>query len=276
MRAEESLAVTARDASGRPVTWSASTGSGSSSGARAARHGRVPPGCPLTPPYLTVSSRRDSDPRPQQAALPSEDPREGAREPQRPCLALLSGCSCVGTRRPKSRRQPLRRLWPLSSATVARSFERMDMQETTRQAARQRRRRRRLMVGTTTGLIVTGLLVCLVMTMQPDRKEDAGPAVATAVANSQGTFASASPGRKPSSASPSATSTTSVTPSAGSTTPKASPSRRLRRHRSPRGRLRSRPRWPGGSGPRSATRGWPRFTRPGSGTAPARTVRAAT
>ncbi|WP_329557328.1 expansin EXLX1 family cellulose-binding protein [Streptomyces sp. NBC_00696] len=99
------------------------------------------------------------------------------------------------------------------------------MQETTRQAARQRRRRRRLMVGTTTGLIVTGLLVCLVMTMQPDRKEDAGPAVATAVANSQGTFASASPGRKPSSASPSATSTTSVTPSAGSTTPKASPSR---------------------------------------------------
>ena len=99
------------------------------------------------------------------------------------------------------------------------------MQETTRQAARQRRHRRRLMVGTTTGLIVTGLLVCLVMTMQPGRKEDAGPAAATAVANSQGTLPSASPGRKPSSASPSATSTSSVTPSAGPTTPKASPSR---------------------------------------------------
>ena len=99
------------------------------------------------------------------------------------------------------------------------------MQETTRQAARQRRRRRRLMVGTTTGLIVTGLLVGLVMTMQPDRKADAGPAAAAAVANSQETLPSASPRRKPSSASPSATSTSSVTPSAGPTTPKASPSR---------------------------------------------------
>ncbi|MEV0738296.1 expansin EXLX1 family cellulose-binding protein [Streptomyces sp. NPDC050549] len=99
------------------------------------------------------------------------------------------------------------------------------MQETTRQAARQRRRRRRLTVGTTTGLIVTGLLVCLAMTMQPDRKEDAGSAAATAVANSQGTLPSASPGHKPSSASPSATSTSSVTPSAGPTTPKASPSK---------------------------------------------------
>ncbi|WP_405853997.1 RlpA-like double-psi beta-barrel domain-containing protein [Streptomyces sp. NBC_01515] len=98
------------------------------------------------------------------------------------------------------------------------------MQETTRQAARQRRHRRRLMVGATTGLIVTGLLVCLVMTMQPDRKEDAGPA-ATAVANSQETLPAASPGRKLSSTSPSATSTSSVTPSAGPTTPKASASR---------------------------------------------------
>lgn len=81
------------------------------------------------------------------------------------------------------------------------------------------------MVGTTTGLIGTGLLVCLVMTMQPDRKEDAEPAAATAVANSQETLPSASLGHKPSSASPSATSTSSVTPSAGPTTPKASPSR---------------------------------------------------
>ncbi|MEV0912146.1 expansin EXLX1 family cellulose-binding protein [Streptomyces hokutonensis] len=96
------------------------------------------------------------------------------------------------------------------------------MQETTRQAARQRRRRRRLMVGATTGLIVTGLLVGLVMTMQPDRKEDAGPAAATAVANSRETLPAGSPGH---SASPSTTSTSSVTPSAGPTTPKASPSR---------------------------------------------------
>ena len=99
------------------------------------------------------------------------------------------------------------------------------MQETTRQAARQRRRRRRLMVGATTGLIVTGLLVSLVMTMRPDRKEDAGPAAATAVANSQETLPVASPGHRSSSASPSTTATNSVTPSAGSTTAKASPSR---------------------------------------------------
>lgn len=83
------------------------------------------------------------------------------------------------------------------------------------------------MVGTATGLIVTGLLVCLVMTMQPDRKEDAGQAAATAVANSQETLPPASPGHEPSSASPSASasSTASATPSAGATTPKASPSR---------------------------------------------------
>lgn len=79
------------------------------------------------------------------------------------------------------------------------------------------------MVGTTTGLIVTGLLVCLVMTMQPDRKADAGSAAATAVANSQETLPPASPGHKPSSASPSP-SATSATPSAGAATEKASPS----------------------------------------------------
>jgi expansin (peptidoglycan-binding protein) len=101
----------------------------------------------------------------------------------------------------------------------------MDMHETTRQAARQRRRRRRLMVGTTTGLIAAGLLVSLVMTMQPDRKGDAGSAAATAVAGSQEALAPTSPGQKPASASPSATSTTSATPSASATTPKASPSR---------------------------------------------------
>ncbi|WP_406131582.1 expansin EXLX1 family cellulose-binding protein [Streptomyces sp. NBC_00989] len=128
------------------------------------------------------------------------------------------------------------------------------MHETTRQAARQRRRRRRLLVGTTTGLIVTGLLVGLVMTMQPDRKEDAGPAVATAVANSQGSLPAASPGRKPSSASPSATSSSSVTSSAGSTTPKASPSRSAASKVSPRkapvttslaGRIRPKVTYPG-------------------------------
>jgi len=94
----------------------------------------------------------------------------------------------------------------------------MNMQET-RQAARQRRHRRRLMVGTTAGLVVTGLLVCLVMTMQPDRKEDAGRASATAVANSQETLRPTSPGQRPSGASPSAV---SATPSASATTPKAS------------------------------------------------------
>ncbi|WP_406117971.1 expansin EXLX1 family cellulose-binding protein [Streptomyces sp. NBC_00989] len=98
------------------------------------------------------------------------------------------------------------------------------MHETTRQAARQRRRRRRLLVGTTTGVIVTGLLVCLVMTMQPDRKEDAGQATATAVTNAQETLPSASPGHEPSSASPSP-SATSATPSASGTLAKASPPR---------------------------------------------------
>ncbi|WP_327313136.1 expansin EXLX1 family cellulose-binding protein [Streptomyces sp. NBC_01235] len=92
------------------------------------------------------------------------------------------------------------------------------MQET-RQAARQRRRRRRLMVGTTAGLVVTGLLVCLVMTMQSDREEDAGRASATAVANSQETPPPTSPGKKSSTPSPSAV---SASPSAGATTPKAS------------------------------------------------------
>ncbi|MFF8392474.1 expansin EXLX1 family cellulose-binding protein [Streptomyces sp. NPDC016172] len=92
--------------------------------------------------------------------------------------------------------------------------------EETRQAARQRRQRRRLMVGSAAGLVVTGLLVCLVMTMQPDRKEDAGRAPATAVANSQGALPSASPEQKSSTPSPSAT---SATPSAGaSKTPKTS------------------------------------------------------
>ncbi|MFI6333717.1 expansin EXLX1 family cellulose-binding protein [Streptomyces sp. NPDC050535] len=93
------------------------------------------------------------------------------------------------------------------------------MQET-RRAARQRRRRRGLIVGTTTGLVVTGLLVCLVMTMQPDRDEEAGRAPATAVADSQETLPPALPSKKPSAtASPSAA---SASPSAGATTPKAS------------------------------------------------------
>lgn len=37
--------------------------------------------------------------------------------------------------------------------------------QVTRRAARQRGRGRGLMVGATTGLVVTGLLVCLIMTM---------------------------------------------------------------------------------------------------------------
>ena len=91
----------------------------------------------------------------------------------------------------------------------------------TRQAARQRRSRRRLMVGTTAGLVVTGLLVCLVMTMRPDRDEDAGRAPATAVANSQETHPPTSPGKKSSAPSPSAG---SASPSASATTPEASAS----------------------------------------------------
>nr|WP_286259288.1 expansin EXLX1 family cellulose-binding protein [Streptomyces graminofaciens] len=97
----------------------------------------------------------------------------------------------------------------------------MDMQET-RQAARQRRHRRRLLVGSTTGLVVTGLLVCLVMTMQPDREDDAGRAAATAVVDSQETHPPASPGKKKSpSPSPSEV---SASPSAKAKKPKASPS----------------------------------------------------
>ncbi|NEC88490.1 expansin EXLX1 family cellulose-binding protein [Streptomyces sp. SID12501] len=99
------------------------------------------------------------------------------------------------------------------------------MQET-RRAARQRRRRRGLMVGTTAGLAVTGLLVCLVMTMPPDGKDDAGPAPATAVANSEETPTSASPEKKPATASPSAASATpsadAASASASAAAPKAS------------------------------------------------------
>ncbi|WP_369227074.1 expansin EXLX1 family cellulose-binding protein [Streptomyces sp. R39] len=91
------------------------------------------------------------------------------------------------------------------------------MQET-RQAARQRRRRHRLLVGATAGLVVTGLLVCLVMTRQPDRDEDAGRAAATAVADSHETLPPASPGQKPATPTPSPS---SPTPSAGAAKPKA-------------------------------------------------------
>ncbi|WP_373287273.1 expansin EXLX1 family cellulose-binding protein [Streptomyces lacrimifluminis] len=98
------------------------------------------------------------------------------------------------------------------------------MQET-RRAARQRRRRRGLMVGTSAGLVVTALVLGLVMTMQPDGKEDAGPAPATAVANSEEIPAPTPPGKKPATASPSASSATpsaSASPSASATAPKAS------------------------------------------------------
>lgn len=78
------------------------------------------------------------------------------------------------------------------------------------------------MVGTTTGLVVTGLLVCLAMSMQPDRKEDAGRAPATTVANSQETDPSALPEKKKSpTPSPSKV---SASPSAGAKKPKASAS----------------------------------------------------
>ncbi|WP_055531093.1 expansin EXLX1 family cellulose-binding protein [Streptomyces graminilatus] len=92
------------------------------------------------------------------------------------------------------------------------------MQET-RRAERQRRRRRGRLAGTAAGLAVTGLLVCLVMTMHPDGKNDAGPAPATAVADSQETPAPTPPGKNPVTASPSAA---SATPSAPSASPTAS------------------------------------------------------
>ncbi|MEU9543974.1 expansin EXLX1 family cellulose-binding protein [Streptomyces mirabilis] len=79
------------------------------------------------------------------------------------------------------------------------------------------------MVGTTTGLVVTGLLVCLAMAMQPDRKEDAGRAPATTVANSQETDPPALPEKKKSSPTPSP-SKVSASPSAGAKKPKASAS----------------------------------------------------
>ena len=75
------------------------------------------------------------------------------------------------------------------------------------------------MVGSAAGLVVTGLVVCLVMTTQSDRKEDAGRAPATAVAALEGTPPQTSPGRKPSSPSPSS----SPTPSASAAKPKAAP-----------------------------------------------------
>ncbi|MFD3621109.1 expansin EXLX1 family cellulose-binding protein [Streptomyces sp. NPDC058676] len=75
------------------------------------------------------------------------------------------------------------------------------------------------MVGTTAGLAVTGLLVCLVMTMQSDPKGDAGRASATAVADSEETLPPTPPRQKSSTPSPSAS---SPTLSASATTPKAS------------------------------------------------------
>ncbi|WP_369244500.1 expansin EXLX1 family cellulose-binding protein [Streptomyces sp. R41] len=92
------------------------------------------------------------------------------------------------------------------------------MQET-RQAARHRKRRRGLMTGTTAALIIAGLLVWLVVTMQPDSKTDARRATATPVADSQKTLPPTSPGQKPSTASPSPASATGT---ASATTPKAS------------------------------------------------------
>ncbi|MFI9064353.1 expansin EXLX1 family cellulose-binding protein [Streptomyces sp. NPDC053429] len=102
----------------------------------------------------------------------------------------------------------------------------MTMQET-RQAARQRRRRGRRgrMVGAITGLLVAGLLLCLAMTMQPDRKESGGRA--TAVVDAQEGPSPTSPGEFSASPSaPSAPLSASARPpmTAGATSPTASPS----------------------------------------------------
>ncbi|WP_327351607.1 expansin EXLX1 family cellulose-binding protein [Streptomyces sp. NBC_01304] len=53
---------------------------------------------------------------------------------------------------------------------------------TLRQAARQRRHRRRLVLGTTSALIVAGVLAYLVLVLLPDRGADAGPAAVTPLA----------------------------------------------------------------------------------------------
>lgn len=80
------------------------------------------------------------------------------------------------------------------------------------------------MVGSTTGLVVTGLLVCLVMTMLPDREDDAGRGAATAVANSQETHPPASPGKTLPTPSPSAVSASPSASAKNKKKPKASPS----------------------------------------------------
>ncbi|MET7694498.1 expansin EXLX1 family cellulose-binding protein [Streptomyces sp. NPDC005483] len=76
------------------------------------------------------------------------------------------------------------------------------------------------MIATSSGLAVTALLVCLVVAMRPDRKEDTVSAAATAVTDSQQIPPPpATPGHKSSSPSPSAT---SASPKASAATPKAS------------------------------------------------------
>ncbi|MDK1473917.1 expansin EXLX1 family cellulose-binding protein [Streptomyces sp. 549] len=87
----------------------------------------------------------------------------------------------------------------------------------TRQAARRRRRRRVLMTGTTAALATAGLLVFLVMALQPDPKADARPV--TPAAGSQETLPPTPPEQEQPTTSPSAA---SPTPTAGATTPEPS------------------------------------------------------
>lgn len=88
-------------------------------------------------------------------------------------------------------------------------------------------------MGTTAVLVAAGLLVCLVVAMKPDRKADEGQASATAVAEYKGTAAPTSPGRKPSTPSPSAASPSARTSPAATpkTSPTASPARSSARPR---------------------------------------------
>ncbi|MET3983074.1 hypothetical protein [Streptomyces sp. PvR034] len=82
------------------------------------------------------------------------------------------------------------------------------------------------MVATATGLVAIGFLVCLVMAMQPDGKEDAGRALATAVADTPGGTAPAWPVKKPNT---DAQPAPSVTPAAGATASTGAPSGSRRR-----------------------------------------------
>nr|WP_078987546.1 expansin EXLX1 family cellulose-binding protein [Streptomyces sp. XY332] len=95
--------------------------------------------------------------------------------------------------------------------------------QTARQAARQRRQRQRLMRGATVLLTVVGVLVCLVTTMRPGPKAEAGGEVRADVAATAATGAGATP-QAPTSPAPSTDSSRAApTPTATTGTTAAAP-----------------------------------------------------